>query len=87
MSLRNYDPQKDKRFTGSFRLPVAPRPKLTVCVLGNEAHCTQARALGVEAMVRAHCVCVWVPACVEVGGSVQLLLLRQRPLRRLRRAS
>jgi len=53
ISLRNYDPQKDKRFTGSFRLPVAPRPKLSVCVLGSEAHCAQARAIGVEAMVSA----------------------------------
>ena len=51
IALRNYDPQKDKRFTGSFRLPLPPRPSLTVCVLGNESHCTQARALKVEAMV------------------------------------
>ena len=34
IALRNYDPQKDKRFTGSFRLPLPPRPSLTVCVLG-----------------------------------------------------
>ena len=53
VSLRNYDPQKDKRFTGAFRLPVAPRPTLSVCVLGSEVHCSGARAMGVDAMVRA----------------------------------
>lgn len=52
VSLRNYDPNKDKRFTGTFRLPVAPRPTLAVCVLGNETHCSGARAMGVDAMVR-----------------------------------
>lgn len=50
ISLRNYDPNKDKRFTGTFRLPVAPRPKLAVCVLGSEAHCAAARQMGVDAM-------------------------------------
>jgi len=27
ISLKNYDPVKDKRFSGVFRLPVLPRPK------------------------------------------------------------
>jgi large subunit ribosomal protein L10Ae len=50
VSLRNYDPQKDKRFNGTFRLPVAPRPTLKVCLLGTEEAITQARAIGIEAM-------------------------------------
>jgi len=49
IALKNYDPSKDKRFNGTFRLPVAPR-NLKVCVLGHEAHCTEAKALGVDAM-------------------------------------
>jgi len=28
IGLKNYDPQKDKRFSGSIRLPYVPRPKL-----------------------------------------------------------
>lgn len=28
IGLKNYDPQKDKRFSGTVRLPYVPRPKL-----------------------------------------------------------
>ena len=38
VSLRNYDPQKDKRFNGTFRLPNVPRPNLKICMLGSEDH-------------------------------------------------
>ena len=31
IGLKNYDPQKDKRFSGAIRLPYVPRPKLKVC--------------------------------------------------------
>lgn len=46
VSLRNYDPQKDKRFNGTFRLPVVPRPALKVCMLGSEDH--NKKALGLK---------------------------------------
>ena len=46
MTLKNYDPKKDKRFSGSFRLPEIPRPNLKVCVLGDDIHCEQAQQLG-----------------------------------------
>ena len=46
ISLKNYDPSKDKRFNGSIRLRHPTRPKLTVCVLGDEKHCQEARELG-----------------------------------------
>jgi len=53
VTLRNYDPNKDKRFSGALRLPAAPRgDKLSVCVLGNEEHIGQAKALGLDALVR-----------------------------------
>ena len=45
-TLKNFDPRKDKRFAGSFRLPKVPRPNLNVCVLGNDIHCEQAKELG-----------------------------------------
>merc|ERR1711976_865297 len=40
--LKNYDPQKDKRFSGTVKLPNIARPKFTVCVLGNQAHIDEA---------------------------------------------
>jgi len=49
-SLKNYDPQRDKRFSGTFRLPTVPRPKLKGCMLGNAAHCEQAERIGVAKM-------------------------------------
>ena len=41
---------RDKRFSGTFRLPQIPRPKLKCCVLGNAAHCEQADRIGVDHM-------------------------------------
>jgi large subunit ribosomal protein L10Ae len=48
IGLKNYDPQKDKRFSGAVKLPYCPRPNMGVCVLGDV--CEQATALGVDAM-------------------------------------
>ncbi|KAL6061065.1 60S ribosomal protein L10A [Balamuthia mandrillaris] len=50
IGLKNYDPSKDKRFSGSVRLPHNARPRLRVCVLGDEAHCDEAKAAGVDAL-------------------------------------
>jgi len=50
ITLKNYDPQRDKRFSGTFRLPSVPRPKLKCCMLGNAAHCEQAERIGVDKM-------------------------------------
>eukprot|EP01097_Dermamoeba_algensis_P009630 TRINITY_DN685_c0_g1_i1.p1 TRINITY_DN685_c0_g1~~TRINITY_DN685_c0_g1_i1.p1 ORF type:complete len:243 (-),score=71.06 TRINITY_DN685_c0_g1_i1:212-862(-) len=46
--LKNYDPQKDKRFSGSVKLPNVCKPKLAVCVLGDDIHCDQAKKLSVD---------------------------------------
>jgi len=48
ITLKNYDPQRDKRFSGTFRLPVIPRPKLACCVLGSAVHCEQADRIGID---------------------------------------
>merc|ERR1712018_313363 len=48
--LKNYDPQKDKRFSGTVKLPHIARPKFTVCVLGNQAHIDQAVKHGIPHM-------------------------------------
>jgi len=50
ITLKNYDPVRDKRFAGTFKLPTVPRPKLKCCVLGNAAHCEQADRIGVDHM-------------------------------------
>lgn len=48
IGLKNYDPNRDKRFAGTIRLPHTPRPNLKICILGDEVHCDQAKALGVD---------------------------------------
>lgn len=50
VTLKNYDPQREKRFSGTFKLPSVPRPNLKCCVLGNAAHCEQADRIGVDSM-------------------------------------
>ena len=48
ISLKNYDPQKDKRFAGNIKLPHIPRPKMRVCVLGDAYHCEKAASMGLD---------------------------------------
>merc|ERR1712227_786154 len=44
IGLKNYDPQKDKRFSGTVKLKHIPRKKLSICILGDELHCDEAKA-------------------------------------------
>jgi large subunit ribosomal protein L10Ae len=48
IGLKNYDPSKDKRFSGSIKLNHVPRPKLSVCIIGDQLHCDQAKEAGLE---------------------------------------
>lgn len=48
--LKNFDPSRDKRFSGTVRLRHIPKPKFSVCVLGDERHCDEARANNIPAM-------------------------------------
>uniref|UniRef100_H2YUG0 Ribosomal protein n=1 Tax=Ciona savignyi TaxID=51511 RepID=H2YUG0_CIOSA len=50
ISLKNYDPQKDKRFSGTVKLPNLPRNKFRVCILGDAAHCDEANANTIPCM-------------------------------------
>jgi large subunit ribosomal protein L10Ae len=52
--LRDYDPEKDKRFTGSIKLPSTPYPRKAVGIIGTAVHCEQAVKLGV--------------GCIDVDG-------------------
>jgi len=46
VALKNYDPSKDKRFSGVLRLPIAPRNKFKVCIIGDAKHISEAQAKG-----------------------------------------
>jgi len=43
VALKNYDPNKEKRFSGSIRLPNIPRPKFSVCIIGDAKHVGEAK--------------------------------------------
>merc|ERR1712212_883572 len=44
IGLKNYDPQKDKRFSGTVKLRHMLRPSMKVCILGDQLHCDEAEA-------------------------------------------
>merc|ERR1712151_1151786 len=46
IALKNYDPTKDKRFSGTLRLPKTPKSKFSVCVLADAAHIEEANGAG-----------------------------------------
>merc|ERR1711948_107823 len=50
IGLKNYDPQKDKRFSGTVKLKYVPRKKFRVCILGDQAHCDEAKDKGLPCM-------------------------------------
>merc|ERR1711944_232072 len=50
IGLKNYDPQKDKRFSGTVKLKHVPRHKFKVCVLGDQQHCDEAKSKGIACM-------------------------------------
>eukprot|EP00897_Mesotaenium_endlicherianum_P005177 jgi/Mesen1/4688/ME000241S03730 len=50
IGLKNYDPQKDKRFSGSVRLPHIPRPKYRICMLGDAQHIEEAQRMTLDCM-------------------------------------
>ncbi|KAB0368198.1 hypothetical protein FD755_019964 [Muntiacus reevesi] len=50
ISLKNYDPQKDKRFLGTVRLMSTPCPKFSVCVLGDQQHCDEPKTVDITHM-------------------------------------
>merc|ERR1712140_2822 len=50
IGLKNYDPQKDKRFSGTVKLRHIPRPKFSVCIFGDQQHCDEAKSKGVPHM-------------------------------------
>ncbi|POV95082.1 hypothetical protein PSTT_16477 [Puccinia striiformis] len=50
IGLKNYDPQRDKRFSGSIKLSHVPRPRMTVCILADAADIDRAKQIDLEYM-------------------------------------
>eukprot|EP01102_Stenamoeba_stenopodia_P007512 TRINITY_DN20_c0_g1_i1.p1 TRINITY_DN20_c0_g1~~TRINITY_DN20_c0_g1_i1.p1 ORF type:complete len:217 (-),score=57.44 TRINITY_DN20_c0_g1_i1:266-916(-) len=48
IGLKNYDPQKDKRFSGSVKLPSECKPRMKFCVLGDQIHVDAAAKIGID---------------------------------------
>lgn len=48
VGLKDYDPQKDKRFAGSVRLPHIPRPGLKICLIGDAKHLDIVKAQNIQ---------------------------------------
>lgn len=49
-TLKNWDPKKMKRFSGTYKLPVAPKKEMKLCVLANAVHEKAAEELNVDFM-------------------------------------
>jgi large subunit ribosomal protein L10Ae len=45
IGLKDYDTQRDKRFSGTVKLPHVPRPRMKICVLGDAVHCDGAQKM------------------------------------------
>ncbi|KNZ44757.1 ribosomal protein [Puccinia sorghi] len=50
IGLKNYDPQRDKRFSGTIKLSHVPRPRMTVCILADAADIDRAKQIDLEYM-------------------------------------
>jgi large subunit ribosomal protein L10Ae len=48
IGLKDYDTQRDKRFSGTVKLPHIPRPRMKICVLGDAVHCEAAAGLEMD---------------------------------------
>ena len=48
ISLKDYDPQKDKRFVGSVRLPNTARPKLKLCIIADAKHAEEVQKNNID---------------------------------------
>jgi len=50
IGLKNYDPQRDKRFSGTVRLPTVPRPGMGICIIGDQHDIDRSKHHGFDAM-------------------------------------
>ncbi|KAJ8698993.1 60S ribosomal protein L10A, variant 2 [Pleurotus ostreatus] len=50
IGLKNYDPQRDKRFSGTVKLPNVPRPRMSMCILADANDIDRAKQIELEYM-------------------------------------
>eukprot|EP00457_Paulinella_chromatophora_P011113 gb/GEZN01011239.1/.p1 GENE.gb/GEZN01011239.1/~~gb/GEZN01011239.1/.p1 ORF type:complete len:231 (+),score=56.09 gb/GEZN01011239.1/:80-772(+) len=50
IGLKNYDPTKAKPIRGTLRLTYIPKESFKVCIIGDQKHMDEAKAMGMEAM-------------------------------------
>jgi large subunit ribosomal protein L10Ae len=50
IGLKGYDPQRDKRFSGTIKLPHVPRPRMSMCILADAADVDRAKQIDLEYM-------------------------------------
>jgi len=50
IGLKNYDPQRDKRFSGTVKLPNVPRPRMSLCILADALDVDRAKQIELEYM-------------------------------------
>lgn len=50
VGLKNYDPQRDKRFSGTVKLPNIPRPRMSICILADANDIDRAKQIELEHM-------------------------------------
>lgn len=60
IGLKNYDPQKDKRFSGSVKLPHIPRPKMKICMLGDAQHVEEVHSFFLTLFPFISTFCVYI---------------------------
>ena len=48
IGLKNYDPQRDKRFSGTVKLPNVPRPRMSICILADQNDIDRAKQIDLE---------------------------------------
>jgi len=50
IGLKNYDPQRDKRFSGTVKLPHVPRPQMKLCILADARDADKAKDINLDSM-------------------------------------
>ena len=48
IALKNYDPARDKRFSGTVKLRHIPKKNFKLCIIGDERHVDEATSLGLD---------------------------------------
>lgn len=70
IGLKNYDPQRDKRFSGTIKLARVPRPGMSIWYVAFEAPHGRGREILADAYTMAVC---WVTSTILIEPSITAL--------------